>query len=77
MWPCQLGNMAGWIGGLVLLYRKPVAMQLAPLRLAWKQVKVDSDLEKVVCSTYSMNNRMQDAALGKRTILVGKLERWF
>lgn len=52
-------------------------MQLAPLRLAWKQVKVDSDLEKVVCSTYGMNNRMQDAALGKRTILVGKLERWF
>lgn len=47
-----------WLVGLLLW--KSVAWQLAPLWLAWKQVKVDSDLVKVVCSTYSsMNNRMQ------------------
>lgn len=60
-----MASSVGEHGGLVLLWRKPVAMQWAPLWLAWKQVKVDSDLVKVVCSTYSsMNSRMWNAALG-------------
>lgn len=37
-WPWQLRKMVGWW--------KLVAMQLAPVWLAWRQVKVDSDLVK-------------------------------
>lgn len=34
------GCLVGWF----LLWREPVATQLAPWWLAWRQVKVESDL---------------------------------